>query len=118
MSLLGLEDDIQPIREPVDAWRQCNGKNLLVCIVCVCFNATIRRYVFFYTGFLIQKLYYDNPSEYALAFQTHILHSMYNLWQRPTTAPIRLFERSPFSSRYIFCEALRDWYVSVCCVCM
>lgn len=33
MSLLGLEDDIEVVREPIDAWRQCNGKNLLVGIV-------------------------------------------------------------------------------------
>lgn len=30
MSLLGLESDIEVVREPVDAWRECNGENILV----------------------------------------------------------------------------------------
>ena len=73
------EDTIELCPEPVDSWKNCNGKNLL-------------------------EAFYGNPSRYAFAFQSYAFISrMAQMQLQPQLSPLRVLERSPLSD-YCFAK--------------
>jgi len=74
--------NIQILQEPVEKWRNVNGNNLL------------------------QNMYQD-PSRWALAFQTYVQLTMLEQHMK-AEEPVKLMERSIFSARYCFVENLKQ----------
>merc|ERR1712183_597090 len=72
-------DRVEVLTEPVDRWRDVNGHNLL-------------------------QLMYENPSGWALPFQSYVQLTMLENHVLNTGKPVKLIERSIFSARYCFVE--------------
>jgi len=72
-------DRVEVLTEPVDRWRDVNGHNLL-------------------------QLMYENPSRWALPFQSYVQLTMLENHVLNTGKPVKLIERSIFSARYCFVE--------------
>ncbi|XP_063950962.1 thymidine kinase 2, mitochondrial-like [Lytechinus pictus] len=73
--------DVQVIPEPVDAWRNAKGHNML-------------------------GLLYKDPSRWSFAFQSYVQLTMLASHQVPHIHPIKMMERSIFSAKYCFVENL------------
>ncbi|XP_067002408.1 deoxynucleoside kinase-like [Anabrus simplex] len=69
------------LSEPVERWRNVDGHNLLA-------------------------LLYEDPTKWALTFQTYVQLTMTDLHTRRSSHPVKLMERSIFSARYCFVENL------------
>ncbi|KAL0851523.1 hypothetical protein ABMA28_007313 [Loxostege sticticalis] len=72
-------EDITLLTEPVEAWRNLQGWNLL-------------------------DLMYKDPAKWAMTFQSYVSLTMLDMHRRPTPTPVKLMERSLFSARYCFVE--------------
>merc|ERR1711936_1083787 len=72
-------DRVEVLTEPVDRWRNVNGHNLL-------------------------QLMYEDPSRWALPFQSYVQLTMLENHLLQTKKPVKLIERSIFSARYCFVE--------------
>lgn len=70
------------LEEPVQKWQNFNGTNLL-------------------------GEFYRNPKENAMIFQTYVLLTMLEHHSQETLQPIKVMERSVFSSRRCFIENMR-----------
>ena len=79
LNTLSHKVNIEGRAEPTQLWTSFGGNNLL-------------------------KKFYDEPNKYAFELQLLILDTMSELLYKETTAEHVLFERSIFSSRYIFTE--------------
>lgn len=73
--------DVHLLSEPVEMWRNVQGHNLL-------------------------GLMYDNPSRWALAFQTYAQLTLVDHHTRASPHPVKMMERSIYSARYCFVENL------------
>ena len=71
--------DITLIPEPVNEWTNYHGYNML-------------------------EMMYKSPGENTFAFQSLVLLKQWKLFQKQVKS-IRMFERSPFSSFYVFVES-------------
>lgn len=74
-----LSNIIETNGEPVQKWREFEGHKPLAHL-------------------------YENPQRWAYTVQTFILLTLLELHTKPQTRPVRLMERSMFSSRYCFVE--------------
>merc|ERR1712117_684804 len=72
-------DRVEVLTEPVDRWRDVNGHNLL-------------------------QLMYEDPSRWALPFQSYVQLTMLENHLLHTKKPVKLIERSIYSARYCFVE--------------
>ncbi|XP_005182530.2 deoxynucleoside kinase isoform X1 [Musca domestica] len=93
------QEKICLITEPVEKWRNVRGVNLL-------------------------KLMYKEPERWAMPFQSYVTLTMLQSHTQQTQKPVKLMERSIFSSRYCFVEnmyrnkiiddgmyhVLQEWY--------
>ena len=70
---------VEVLTEPVDRWRNVNGHNLL-------------------------QLMYEDPSRWALPFQSYVQLTMLENHLLHTKKPVKLIERSIYSARYCFVE--------------
>lgn len=87
------------VSEPVEKWRNFNGTNLL-------------------------ELFYNNPKLWTMPFQSYVTLTMLQGHLQPTDKPVKIMERSLFSSKFCFVEnmhrtnrldpamyhILHDWY--------
>ena len=75
---LGGEGSVEGLVEPVGAWKDVGGHNLL-------------------------QQFYEDPSRWAYTFQSYAFVSRLMLQAKtPVTAPVRLMERSAFSDKHVF----------------
>eukprot|EP00090_Calanus_glacialis_P025208 TRINITY_DN3929_c0_g1_i1.p1 TRINITY_DN3929_c0_g1~~TRINITY_DN3929_c0_g1_i1.p1 ORF type:complete len:244 (-),score=68.27 TRINITY_DN3929_c0_g1_i1:99-830(-) len=72
---------VEVLKEPVDRWRDVNGHNLL-------------------------QLMYEDPARWAMPFQSYVQLTMLDHHLHKSGKPIKLMERSIYSSRYCFVENL------------
>ncbi|XP_077289192.1 deoxynucleoside kinase-like isoform X2 [Arctopsyche grandis] len=72
-------EDITLLTEPVEAWRNLSGWNLL-------------------------DLMYKNPEKWAMPFQSYVSLTMLLMHTKEIPTKIKLMERSIFSARYCFVE--------------
>jgi len=70
---------VEVLTEPVERWRDVNGHNLL-------------------------QLMYEDPSRWALPFQSYVQLTMLENHLLATSKPVKLIERSIYSARYCFVE--------------
>lgn len=68
-------------QEPVSKWRNMQGHNLLAMM-------------------------YEDPSRWALTFQTYVQLTMLETHTKPQEKPVKLMERSIYSAKYCFVENL------------
>merc|ERR1712079_560684 len=73
------EKQVEVLTEPVDRWRNVNGHNLL-------------------------QLMYEDPSRWAMPFQSYVQLTMLDNHLHQSAKPVKLMERSIFSARYCFVE--------------
>jgi len=73
------EKQVEVLTEPVDRWRNVNGHNLL-------------------------QLMYEDPSRWAMPFQSYVQLTMLENHIHHSEKPVKLMERSIFSARYCFVE--------------
>lgn len=73
------EKTVEVLTEPVDRWRNANGHNLL-------------------------QLMYEDPSRWAMPFQSYVQLTMLDNHILQSAKPVKLMERSIFSARYCFVE--------------
>lgn len=73
------EDHVCLITEPVEKWRNLNGCNLL-------------------------SLMYSQPDKWAMPFQSYVTLTMLQGHTMKTDKPVKLMERSLYSSKYCFVE--------------
>ncbi|XP_064466397.1 thymidine kinase 2, mitochondrial-like isoform X2 [Ornithodoros turicata] len=73
--------DTETLMEPVGRWRDLDGDNLL-------------------------ELMYKDPRRWGLTFQTYVQLTMLKLHLIPSSAPVKMMERSIHSARYVFIENL------------
>ena len=76
-------DKIDVLYEPVDRWRNVNGYNLL-------------------------GLMYDNPSRWSFPFHSFVQMTMLDNHIFKAPKPVKIMERSVFSSHYCFVENMRQ----------
>ncbi|RVE50672.1 hypothetical protein evm_004704 [Chilo suppressalis] len=74
-------EDITLLTEPVEAWRNLKGWNLL-------------------------DLMYKDPAKWAMTFQSYVSLTMLDMHCKVTPTPIKLMERSLYSARYCFVEQI------------
>lgn len=77
-------ENVTLVEEPVEEWRHYYGNNML-------------------------EMYYDNPRRYATSFQIMVLDTVSRQLVRHRESnpkPVSVFERSAYSSRYVFTEQL------------
>lgn len=72
---------VEVLKEPVDRWRDVNGHNLL-------------------------QLMYEDPERWAMPFQSYVQLTMLDHHLHKSSKPVKLMERSIYSSRYCFVENL------------
>lgn len=70
------------VSEPVEMWRNFNGANLL-------------------------ELFYKGPERWAMPFQSYVTLTMLQNHLLPTDKPVKMMERSLFSSMFCFVENMR-----------
>jgi len=70
---------VEVLKEPVDRWRDVNGHNLL-------------------------ELMYQDPSRWAMPFQSYVQLTMLDHHLHRSNKPVKLMERSIYSARYCFVE--------------
>ncbi|KAK2708928.1 hypothetical protein QYM36_014529 [Artemia franciscana] len=75
--------DVETLAEPVDKWRNFKGFNLL-------------------------ELMYQDPHKYSLMFQSYVQLTMLDHHVKPSSAKVKIIERSLYSARYCFVENLRQ----------
>ncbi|XP_066148501.1 deoxynucleoside kinase-like [Euwallacea fornicatus] len=73
--------DVTVLAEPVDAWRNIKGNNLL-------------------------SLLYEDPKKWSFTFQSYAQVTMLQNHTKQTLKPIKMIERSVYSARYCFVERL------------
>lgn len=73
--------DVAVYFEPVDKWRNLNGINLL-------------------------QLFYEDPGRHSLTFQSYAQLTMAEVHAARTDKPIKIMERSIWSSRHVFAELM------------
>lgn len=89
------EDQICLITEPVDKWRNVHGSNILV-------KQILTRNLPFNWNYYVkslQDLMYKEPDRWAMPFQTYVTLTMLQTHVQATNKPIKIMERSIFSSR-------------------
>ena len=69
--------DVSILTEPVDKWRDLNGNNLL-------------------------QLMYTAPFRHSYTFQSYVQLTMTQLHNMKVSTPIKMLERSVYSSRHVF----------------
>lgn len=77
-------ESIGILSEPVECWRNCRGVNLL------------------------EKMYND-PYRWAMPFQTYVIISMKQNHLKKIYKPIKLMERSIFSSNFCFIKTMKTF---------
>jgi len=70
---------VEVLKEPVERWRDVNGHNLL-------------------------QLMYEDPSRWAMPFQSYVQLTMLDHHLHTSNKPVKLMERSIYSARYCFVE--------------
>merc|ERR1712079_482561 len=73
------ERQVEVLKEPVERWRDVNGHNLL-------------------------QLMYEDPSRWAMPFQSYVQLTMLDHHLHTSNKPVKLMERSIYSARYCFVE--------------
>nr|XP_022297325.1 thymidine kinase 2, mitochondrial-like [Crassostrea virginica] len=75
------KEKIETFDEPVERWRDVHGYNML-------------------------DKFYEDPSRWSMAFESHVQLTWLEIHQKKTNKPIKLMERSLYSANYCFVENL------------
>lgn len=78
--------NVETIQEPVNVWRSLKDEN----------------------GCSLLDLFYKNPLRYAYLFQTMVFKTRLKSLDTPQIKNIRISERSVWTDRYIFMEAMKN----------
>ncbi|CAH8579479.1 unnamed protein product [Dicrocoelium dendriticum] len=78
-----LSNNTEVLHEPLYLWKDSRGYNLF-------------------------ELMYNDVAKWAVPFQAQVLVTLLDRQLKPQTAPVRLVERSVYSTRYCFVERMHE----------